>query len=94
MCWARVRPTHCWPDPVRGFCLRADISRRLKEAGALSVVADADGLAEAVGDLLQDAALRLRMVAAGHTLVEKGRGALAQTLQMINDDLPVPMPDR
>ena len=66
-----------------------DISRRLKEAGALLVVTDADGLPEAVGNLLQDAALRLRMVGAGHTLVEKGRGALAQTLQMINDDLPV-----
>ena len=67
-----------------------DISRRLKEAGALLVVADAESLAEAVADLLQDAALRLRMVAAGHALVEKGRGALAQTLQMINDDLPLP----
>jgi 3-deoxy-D-manno-octulosonic-acid transferase len=66
-----------------------DISRRLKEAGALLVVADADGLTEAVGNLLQDAALRQRMVVAGHALVEKGRGALAQTLQMIDSDLPV-----
>jgi 3-deoxy-D-manno-octulosonic-acid transferase len=66
-----------------------DISRRLKEAGALLVVADADGLTEAVGNLLQDATLRQRMVVAGHALVEKGRGALAQTLQMIDGDLPV-----
>lgn len=67
-----------------------DISRRLKEAGALLVVTDAGNLPEAVGSLLQDAGTRLRMIAAGRTLVEKGRGALAQTLQMIDDDLPVP----
>ena len=66
-----------------------DISRRLKEAGALSVVGDAEGLPEAVANLLQDVALRQRMVLAGYALVEKGRGALAQTLRMINDDLPV-----
>ncbi len=65
-----------------------EISRRLKEAGALLIVADADGLREAVGRLLADAGERMQMESAGRLLVEQGRGALVRTLEMIAPDLP------
>ena len=67
----------------------AEISKRLKEAGALLIAEDAQGVGVALGQLLEDAAKRQTMVDAGRALVEQGRGALAKTLQMINDDLPV-----
>ena len=67
----------------------AEISKRLKEAGALLIAEDAQGVGVARGQLLEDAAKRQTMVDAGRALVEQGRGALAKTLQMINDDLPV-----
>jgi len=66
----------------------AEISRRLREAGALQIRDDAEGIALALQELLQDAAVRNGMAAAGHELVEQGRGALARTLQMIAVDLP------
>ena len=65
-----------------------EISRRLKEAGALQVRDDAEGIALALQELLQDPAVRSDMAAAGRALVEQGRGALARTLQMIAADLP------
>ena len=65
-----------------------EISRRLKEAGALQVRDDAEGIALALQELLQDPAVRSDMAAAGRALVEQGRGALARTLQMIDADLP------
>ncbi|MEP6906858.1 MAG: lipid IV(A) 3-deoxy-D-manno-octulosonic acid transferase [Pseudoxanthomonas sp.] len=65
-----------------------EISRRLKEAGALLIVADAEGLQQAIGSLLADAQARTRMETAGCMLVEQGRGALARTLEMIEPDLP------
>jgi len=43
--------------------------------------------------LLGDAPARAQMVAAGHTLVESGRGALAQTLTLLQPALP-PAPAR
>lgn len=66
----------------------AEISRRLKEAGALQVREDAEGIAIAVQELLEDPAVRNGMAAAGRKLVEQGRGALANTLRMIAVDLP------
>ncbi len=66
----------------------AEISRRLKEAGALLVRDDAEGIALALGELLGDPAACGKSVEAGRALVEQGRGALAKTLQMIHADLP------
>jgi 3-deoxy-D-manno-octulosonic-acid transferase len=65
-----------------------EISRRLKEAGALQIRDDAEGIALALQELLQDPAGRSHMATAGRALVEQGRGALARTLQMIDADLP------
>lgn len=65
-----------------------EISRRLREAGALEIRADADGVGRALEDLLGDADVRTAMVAAGRLLVEQGRGALANTLEMIAADVP------
>ena len=66
----------------------AEISRRLREAGALEIREDAEGIATALDELLQDRARRGAMVEAGQALVLQGRGALARTLQMIAADLP------
>ena len=66
----------------------AEIARKLDEAGALRIGADADAVADALEQLLADASLRQNMVAAGQALVEQGRGALAQTLQLIAPVLP------
>ncbi len=68
----------------------AEISKRLKEAGALLIAQDAAGIEAALGQLLEDADKRRAMVDAGRALVEQGRGALAKTLQMIEADLPRP----
>jgi 3-deoxy-D-manno-octulosonic-acid transferase len=65
-----------------------EISRRLREAGALVVADDAEGIAQALGELLADPQARDRISAASRALVEQGRGALARTLQMIDADLP------
>jgi 3-deoxy-D-manno-octulosonic-acid transferase len=67
----------------------AEISKRLKEAGALLIAEDAQGVEAALGQLLEDAPKRQAMVDAGRALVEQGRGALAKTLRMIDEDLPV-----
>ncbi|MEO6104515.1 MAG: lipid IV(A) 3-deoxy-D-manno-octulosonic acid transferase [Pseudoxanthomonas sp.] len=72
----------------------AEISRRLKEAGALLVRDDAQGVALALQGLLQDAPARAAMADAGRLLVEAGRGALRRTLEMIAADLPVPAAQR
>lgn len=65
-----------------------EISKRLREAGALVVADDAQGLAQALGELLADPQARGRVSQAGRALVEQGRGALARTLRMIAADLP------
>ena len=65
-----------------------EISRRLREAGALEIREDADGVGGALEELLDNAGMRASMVAAGRLLVEQGRGALARTLEMIKADLP------
>ena len=65
-----------------------EIARRLDEAGALRIGADADAVAASLEQLLADATMRDAMSAAGRELVEQGRGALARTLQLIAPVLP------
>ncbi len=65
-----------------------EISRRLREAGALEIREDADGVGRALEELLGNIEVRASMVAAGRLLVEQGRGALVRTLEMIKADLP------
>ena len=65
-----------------------EISKRLREAGALVIADDAEGIAQALGELLADPQARDKISEAGRALVEQGRGALARTLQMIDADLP------
>lgn len=65
-----------------------EIARRLREAGALCVEADATAVGDALDRLLGDAQARAAMAAAGAALVAEGRGALARTLELIAPDLP------
>jgi 3-deoxy-D-manno-octulosonic-acid transferase len=65
-----------------------EIARRLEDAGALRICADAGEVGAAVAALLDSAEERERMRAAGQALVEQGRGALARTLEMIAPALP------
>jgi 3-deoxy-D-manno-octulosonic-acid transferase len=67
-----------------------EIAQRLEDAGALRVVPDADGVREALADLLTDAQARERMTTAGRALVETGRGALARTMELLQPLLPAP----
>lgn len=69
----------------------SEISRRLREADALVIAPDADGVADAIEDLLADDARRRGMADRGRALVEHGRGALARTLAMIAPHLPAPV---
>ncbi|WP_411833927.1 lipid IV(A) 3-deoxy-D-manno-octulosonic acid transferase [Pseudoxanthomonas mexicana] len=69
-----------------------EISRRLEEAGAVIIAADAAAVAEALARLLDDASLREAMARNGLELVEQGRGALPRTLAMIDADLPAAAP--
>jgi 3-deoxy-D-manno-octulosonic-acid transferase len=66
----------------------AEISKRLDEAGALRVGDDANAVGAALDTLLADPAARERMAEAGRGLVERGRGALAQTLILLQPALP------
>ncbi len=70
----------------------SEISRRLQEADALRIAADAEGVGDAIEALLADDALRQRTADNGRALVEHGRGALARTLAMIAPDLPAAAP--
>jgi 3-deoxy-D-manno-octulosonic-acid transferase len=70
----------------------AEISRRLDEAGALRVGRDLQEVGDALEALLGDAPLRQAMVEAGRALVDQGRGALRNTLELIAPDLPAPDP--
>ncbi len=60
-----------------------EISRQLDEVGALRIGTDAEGVGTALEALLVDPQLRARMTDAGRTLVETGRGALAQTMVLL-----------
>src|SRR5690606_2518357 len=66
----------------------ADIARRLREAGAMQVVADAPALAASLRTLFDDAGARLQLAANAARLLDEGRGALARTLAMIEPALP------
>ena len=66
----------------------AEIARRLDDAGALRICADAGEVGTAVAALLDSTEERERMRIAGEALVEQGRGALARTLEMIAPALP------
>ncbi len=68
----------------------AEISRRMSEAGALSIRDDAAQLGDELLRLLGDAAARQQMVQAGAALVANGRGALERTLELIGPRLPAP----
>ena len=68
----------------------AEISRRMDEAGALRICADADAVGDAVLELLDDTQARERMVEAGRALVANGRGALERTLELVTPQLPAP----
>lgn len=65
-----------------------DIARRLEAVAALRIGADAEAVATALAALLDDAEARAAMAQAGHQLVESGRGALAQTLALLQPALP------
>ncbi|HWU70291.1 MAG TPA: glycosyltransferase, partial [Pseudoxanthomonas sp.] len=67
----------------------SEISKRLKEADALRICADADAVGAELEALLGDPGQREAMAAAGRALVEAGRGALEKTLAMIAPDLPL-----
>jgi 3-deoxy-D-manno-octulosonic-acid transferase len=66
----------------------AEISRRMREAGAVAICEDAAAVCAALHELLGDAAARARMAEAGCALVANGRGALQRALQLIADHLP------
>jgi len=66
----------------------AEISRHMKEAGALRIGEDAAVVGEEVIGLLGDAPARQQMVRAGMELVANGRGALERTLELIGPALP------
>ena len=59
----------------------------LREEGALIQVADADGLARALAELLADPPRRRAMGAAGRLVVERERGALVRTMELIDAEL-------
>jgi 3-deoxy-D-manno-octulosonic-acid transferase len=66
----------------------ADIAERMRAAGALRIGADAREVGRHVEALLADGDARAAMAAAGHALVEEGRGALQRTLDLVGADLP------
>jgi 3-deoxy-D-manno-octulosonic-acid transferase len=70
----------------------ADIARRLREAGAMRIVADAPALAASLRTLFDDAGARRQLAANAARLLEDGRGALARTLAMIEPALPAAGP--
>ncbi|MXV06117.1 MULTISPECIES: lipid IV(A) 3-deoxy-D-manno-octulosonic acid transferase [unclassified Xanthomonas] len=66
----------------------SEISRRMREAGAVAICEDAGAVCAALQSLLADAEARKRMAEAGCALVANGRGALQRTLQLIAPHLP------
>ncbi|MGR4894086.1 lipid IV(A) 3-deoxy-D-manno-octulosonic acid transferase [Stenotrophomonas sp. LARHCG68] len=66
----------------------AEISRRMDEAGALRICADAQAVGATVEQLLENDVERERMIEAGRALVANGRGALERTLELITPQLP------
>ena len=66
-----------------------DITAQLVSTHAALRVYDANGLAETSARLFKDPELRGRMGQAGRDLVKSGQGALARTLQIVEELLPV-----
>ena len=69
----------------------AEISRRMDEAGAVSIQADVQAVGDALEHLLAEPEARARMIRAGKALIDQGRGALQRTLALIDADLPPPL---
>ena len=59
----------------------SDVAAPLREAGALTEVADAEALSEALAALLDDPLARARLGEAGRQVVATRRGALSRTLE-------------
>jgi 3-deoxy-D-manno-octulosonic-acid transferase len=66
----------------------SEIARRLDDAQAVRICADAEAVASTISALLADPGERERMRTAAQVLVEQGRGALARTLELIAPALP------
>ena len=69
----------------------SEISRRMREAGAVVIADDVAGVGDALLTLLQDAQEREDMARAGCALVSNGRGALKRTVELIAPQLPPPL---
>lgn len=63
------------------------ITASLLEAGAALRVRDADGLATAIGECLQDPSRRRAMGEAGRRVFERERGAVGRVMQLIDSAL-------
>jgi len=66
----------------------AEISRRMREAGAVEICEDAGGVCQALQRLLVDPQACASMRDAGLALVANGRGAVARTLVQVAPHLP------
>ncbi|MEA9745462.1 lipid IV(A) 3-deoxy-D-manno-octulosonic acid transferase [Xanthomonas campestris pv. raphani] len=66
----------------------SEISRRMREADAVTICEDAACVQHDLARLLGDPAQREAMAAAGLALVANGKGAVARTLVQIAPDLP------
>ncbi len=69
----------------------AEISRRMREAGAVVIAEDAQSVGDALLTLLRDPQAREDMARAGCMLVSNGRGALDRTVALIAPHLPPPV---
>jgi 3-deoxy-D-manno-octulosonic-acid transferase len=67
-----------------------EIAARLREAGAVLSIADADALGPAIAALLADGQERRRRGEAGRASLAGERGALARTLALVDDALASP----
>jgi 3-deoxy-D-manno-octulosonic-acid transferase len=66
----------------------ADVARLLVECGAVRLVDDAAGLAEAIGQLLANPAARAAMGANGRKAIEANRGAVSRLMAFLEPLLP------
>lgn len=66
-----------------------DIAEQLVAAGGASIVTDAGALAAAAVPLLQDSLLREQMGDAARAVAEANRGALARTMDALEDVIPL-----
>lgn len=72
---------------ISGACVEnfADSYRQLEHVGAVSLVKDEVALEQGVGQLLGDAGLRQRRLAAAARVLEQNRGALERVLALIRN---------